>query len=198
MLSKAEKRYIEDIGDFEFKYGTDNAKAVRHRIRKKIQKGLLDLILVIEKDEKGRRPADERRNRKNKEVLEQIESGKIAEKDTKLEMMGIQLRNMFNMGILRKTTSLIITPIWILDMIEAYVRKNPWRGDMIKEIIERVERERKQKTREKLMEMWNENGGDWVTEHLKVCFNRYSEAGFETKEECIAWLKRSVIRVKES
>ena len=29
MLSKAEKRYIEDIGDFEFKYGTDNAKAKR-------------------------------------------------------------------------------------------------------------------------------------------------------------------------
>lgn len=198
MLSKAEKRYIEDIGDFEFKYGTDNAKAVRYRIRKKVQRELSDLILVIEKDEKGRHPAREWRNRKNKEVLEQIESGEIAEKDTESKMMAIQIRNMLNMGILKKATSSIITPIWVLDMIEAYVRKNPWRKDMIKRIIERVEREWKQETREKLLEMWNENGEDWITEHLKVCFNRYPEAGFENKEECIAWLKRSIIRVKKS
>lgn len=48
MLSKREREFIEDREAFENKYGIENARSVRARIRKKIRSALDDMIAIAD------------------------------------------------------------------------------------------------------------------------------------------------------
>lgn len=51
MLSQREREYVEDHIKYTDKYGSDNAKSVRSRIRRRIKEALEDLTFVIKHDE---------------------------------------------------------------------------------------------------------------------------------------------------
>lgn len=69
MLHPREREYVEDPIKYEDKYGLDNAKMTRSRIRGRITKAFEDLILVIKNDQKyqkgllGRNPTLEKLER---------------------------------------------------------------------------------------------------------------------------------------
>jgi len=50
MLSEREKEYLKNKREFEIKYGKNYAKVVRSRIRKRVERAIDDMILVMKHD----------------------------------------------------------------------------------------------------------------------------------------------------
>jgi hypothetical protein len=81
MLHPREREYVADPIKFEDKYGLDNAKMTRSRIRGRITKAFEDLILVIKQDQKyqegmfGRNPTLEKLKRDGVESKSRFSCG---------------------------------------------------------------------------------------------------------------------------
>jgi len=137
MLSKREREYLADIEGFEDRnvfYG----RVVRSRIRKKAERAIRDLILIIEKDGKGRQPAKAWRDRRNLEVLAKARRGEASEAELSLATF----RAMLNRTWRGRREDWMIAPYLIFDLVCAYARKHAYFGEWMKEKIDEVLGER--------------------------------------------------------
>lgn len=75
MLHPREREYVENPIKYEDKYGLDNAKMTRSRIRGRITQAFEDLILVIKIDSKGRNPTVEKLERDGIETKSRFWNG---------------------------------------------------------------------------------------------------------------------------
>jgi len=185
MLSKTERNYLSGIQEFEDKavfYG----KVVRSRIRRKTESAIRDLILIIQKDKGGRRPVKEWRERQNREILRK-------ENPTDQELMLANLRGMFNRTWRGRRESRIIKPFWVLDLVYAYARQDPWMGDCLVKEIKKAIKDYRDEARSSLLrqyrEDWTRYGDDWLEQYLGAHESECHDAGFKGQADCIAWLK---------
>jgi len=133
MLSKREREYLQDIERFEDRYLL-YGKVVRSRIRKKVENAIKDLILIIEKDRRGRQPAKDWRDRRNLEVLAKARRGEA----TEAELAIANFRAMLNKTWRGKREDWMIAPYLIFNLVCAYAKKHPVFGEWMKEKIDEV------------------------------------------------------------
>jgi len=134
MLSKREREYLQDIEGFEDRY-LFYGKVIRSRIRKKVKRAIGDLILIIEKDGKGRQPIKEWRNRRNLEVLAKARRG---EEVTKTDLLFANFRTMLNRTWRGKREDWMIYPYLIFNLVTTYTKKHPFFGRLLKKEIDEV------------------------------------------------------------
>ena len=131
MLSKRETQYINDPISFEDKFGLDYSKVIRSRIRKKIDKTMNHIELIIQKDTYGRQPTYEWRNRRIAELTKKINDEKAKKADVK-RLEKFQQLNERETGM---QTEPMLNRSELLKLIESWVKKDPSMKKQIRKIV---------------------------------------------------------------